>query len=133
MSLSRKPYSLSCASPICPLSKFVISSSFLTFIFFFSSNRCFFIYMALRSYSSCLRRSAMAWNYLVRFSGPFNLKAEVLDCALLLLSMDSSKPADTFLLNSSECSTCSSLVIPNLLLSSYSRGLLPILWLLSRI
>lgn len=133
-SLSKNPCSLNCASPICPLSRFVISSSFLTFIFFFSSSICFFNSINFLYSSSCFLFSAISWNYLVRFSGPLSFDViELWEWALLFFRVASSIYADIFLPKDSECSTCSSFDTPNFCLRISSSALLPILWLLSLI
>ena len=133
-SLSKNPCYLSCASPICPLSKFVISSSFLTLIFFFYSRICFFNSINFLSSSSCFLFSAISWNYLVKFSGPFSLDViELWEYALLFFKVASSISALIFLPKDYECSTCSSFDTPNFCLRISSSALLPTLWLLSLI
>ena len=132
INLYKKPSSLSWAYPICPRSKLVIYSYFFTFNFFFYSINCFFIYNACLPYSSCFRFSTILWNSFIRFSGPLSLLLKLnWEVTLLLWIMDYSILFTTFCLYSSECSTCSSLVISKRRFSKSSSCLLPILWLFS--
>ena len=110
MIFSRNPYSLNWAYPICPLKRLDISIYFLARSLFFSYSICFLISWTRRSYSSCFLLSIIIWNSLVKFYGPFNLlDIDTFDNLLFFTMDDSSMSLFTFLLNSSECSICSSL------------------------
>lgn len=133
INFSKKPSSLIWASPICPLRRLVISSSFLTLIFFFSSIKFLLISRAFLSSSSCFLFSIINLKSLAMFSGALILVLMTVawECTLLFLTIDSSRFASAFCLYSSENSSCSSLVTSNRFASSSYSFLLPTLWLLS--